>query len=180
MVSSQSNRATFITSIKAFMAKYKFQGKSMSFHIYALLTEVGVDLDWEVPQNSGDKTGYLALVKEMNAAFAGTSFKTSIAFPVDYGDMFWIDAKGMEPYLDSIGYMAYDQGNADGTVSAHTDIIKTAEHALPFWFAGVNPAKINLGLASYGRGFTLAGKANSSMINIPWFEVYWIDRTYDY
>jgi len=142
MVSSQANRAKFITSMKAYMTKWGFQG---------------VDLDWEVPQTNGDKGGYLALVKEMNTAFAG-AFKISIAFPVDYGDMFWIDAKGMAPYLDSIGYMAYDQRNADGTVSAHTDVVKTAEHALPFWFAGVDPAKINLGLASYGRGFTLASK----------------------
>lgn len=142
MVSSQSNRAKFIASIKSFMTKWGFQG---------------VDLDWEVPQSSGDKAGYLALVKEMSASF-GSAFKISIAFPVDYGDMFWIDAKGMEPFLDSIGFMAYDQKNPDGTVSAHTDVVKTAEHALPLWFAGINPAKINLGLASYGRGFTLASK----------------------
>jgi chitinase len=81
-----------------------------------------------------------------------------MAFPVDYGDMFYIDAKGMEPYLDWIGYMAYDLRNPDGTVAAHTNILKIENNALPFWFSGIPPAKLNLGLASYGRGFTLASK----------------------
>jgi len=142
MVSTKTTRAKFIASIKMFMTKWGFQG---------------VDLDWEAPNNIADREGYLSLVKEMKTAFA-SGFKISMAMPVDYGDMFWIDAKGMAPHLDSIGYMAYDQKNPDGTVSAHTDLVKTAEHALPLWAAGVDPAKINLGLASYGRGFTLASK----------------------
>ncbi|KAH8599117.1 glycoside hydrolase superfamily [Bisporella sp. PMI_857] len=140
MVSSASNRARFITSLKSFMSKYGFQG---------------VDLDWEVPLNEADRDGYTALVKEMKTSFAG-AFKISIAFPVDYGDMFYIDAKGMEPYLDWIGYMSYDLRNPDGTVAAHTDIQKIQNNALPFWFSGIPASKLNLGLASYGHGYTLA------------------------
>ena len=142
MVSSQANRAKFIASITVFLTKWGFQG---------------VDLDWEVPQNSADQSGYLELVKEMNSSFAG-KFKISIAFPYDYGDMFYIDAKGMAPFLDSIGLMAYNQKNTNGSVSSHTDITKTADHAMPLWFAGIDPSKVNLGIASYGRGFTLAGE----------------------
>ena len=147
MVSTSANRAKFIASLKAFLVKYGFQG---------------VDLDWEVPQNNADKTGYTALVKEMKASF-GTTYKISIAFPVDFGDMFYIDAKGMEPYLDFIGFMSYDLKNADGTVSAHTDITKIESAALPFWFSAIPPAKLNLGLASYGRGFTLASTSCATL-----------------
>lgn len=93
----------------------------------------------------------------MNTAFAG-NFGISIAFPVDYGDMFWIDAKGMEPFINWFGFMAYDLKNPDGTVTAQTDILKIQNDALPLWFDGLDPGNINLGLASYGRGFTLAGK----------------------
>lgn len=120
-----------------------------------LTTPQGVDLDWEVPLNEADKNGYTALAKELRASF-GTTYKISLAFPVDYGDMFYVDAKGMEPHLDWIGYMAYDLKNADGSVAAHTDIVKLQNNALPFWFSGIPPAKLNLGLASYGRGYTLA------------------------
>jgi chitinase len=140
MVSTSANRAKFITSLKAFLVKYGFQG---------------VDLDWEVPLNAADKAGYTALAKELRASF-GTTYKISMAFPVDYGDMFYIDAKGMEPYLDWIGYMSYDIKNPDGTVAGHTDIVKIEDMALPFWFSGIPPAKLNLGLASYGHGYTLA------------------------
>jgi chitinase len=110
-----------------------------------------------VPQNQADQDGYVALVKEMKADY-GDSFGMSIAFPVDYGDMFWIDLKGMEPYLNWIGYMSYDIRNPDGSIRAHTDITKIEANALPIWFDGINPAKLNLGLASYGKGFTISGK----------------------
>jgi len=121
-----------------------------------LIEATGVDLDWEVPTSQADKEGYVALVKEMKADY-GTSFGMSIAFPVDYGDMFYIDAKGMEPYLNWIGYMSYDIGNPDGSIRAHTDITKVEANALPIWFDGIDPAKLNLGLASYGKGFTIKG-----------------------
>lgn len=98
---------------------------------------------------------YVSLVKEMKAKY-GTTYGISIAFPQDFGDMFWIDAKGMAPYLNWIGYMSYDISNPDGSLTAHTDITKIENHALPFWFDGIDPAKLNLGLASYGRGFTVA------------------------
>lgn len=100
-------------------------------------------------------TGYVSLVKEMNSAFAG-NFGISVAFPIDYGDMFWIDGNGMQPYINWFGFMAYDLKNPDGSVAAQTDILKIQNDALPLWFDGLDPSKINLGLASYGRGYTLA------------------------
>ncbi|KAG9248769.1 putative chitinase [Calycina marina] len=145
-LSGSANRAKFITFIKAWMLKYGLQG---------------VDLDWGVPGSPADKSGYRALVKEMSTSL-GTTCKISMAFPVDCGDMFWIDSAGMVPYLDSIGLITYDQSNADGTVSAHTSIVTIASNTLLLRFDTVPPAKLNLGLATYSRGFTLGSTSYST------------------
>lgn len=95
----------------------------------------------------------------MKTAFAG-AYGISIAFPADYEGMFWIDAKAMEPSLDWIGFMAYDIIGSSTVVAAHTDITVIASDILPLWFDDFPPAKINLGLASYGRGYTLTSSKN--------------------
>lgn len=41
-------------------------------------------------------------------------------------------------------------------VSGQTDIREISGDTAPLWFDGLDPAKINFGLAMYGRGYTLA------------------------
>jgi len=43
-------------------------------------------------------------------------------------------------------------------VRAQTSIIDIESSTLPLWYDGVPPSKINLGIAYYGRGFTLSDK----------------------
>lgn len=44
-------------------------------------------------------------------------------------------------------------------VRPQTDIREIDEGLLPLWFAGIDPAKVVLGLAYYGRGYTLSDPA---------------------
>lgn len=98
MVSSAANRAAFIQSLILFMEKYGFQG---------------ADLDWEYPGDAkrggrkGDADNLVLLVKELRAAF-GTRFGLSLTLAPDYWYLRGFKPKAMEPYVDFMGFMAYD------------------------------------------------------------------------
>ena len=91
---------------------------------------------------------------------------SSILAP-DYWYLRGFDPKAMEPYVDFFGFMGYDlhgYWDADirtlgSTVRPQTDIREIDKGLLPLWFAGVNPAKVNFGMAYYGRGYTLSDPA---------------------
>lgn len=48
-------------------------------------------------------------------------------------------------------------------VRAQTDIREIANDTVPLWFDGLDPKKINFGLAAYGRGYTLADPECNSL-----------------
>ncbi|ORX99883.1 glycoside hydrolase superfamily [Clohesyomyces aquaticus] len=153
LCSSAANRAAFIQSLKVFMPKYGFKG---------------VDLDWEYPVaperggNPEDTQNFVLLVQEMRAAF-GSAFGISLTLAPDYWYLRYFDAKAMESSVDFFGFMAYDlHGPWDKTqltitpvVRGQADIQEIANDTKPLWFDDLNPAKINFGLALYGRGYTL-------------------------
>ena len=140
-----------------FMSKYGFQG---------------VDIDWEYPgllERGGkraDTQNFVTLVREMKEAFNG-KYGLSLTLAPDYWYLRFFDAKAMEPYVDMFGFMAYDlHGPWDSEtrtlgsiVRGQTDIREIYNDTLPLWFDELNPAKINFGLAYYGRGYTLADPA---------------------
>ncbi|KAK0114603.1 hypothetical protein ONS95_014088 [Cadophora gregata] len=152
--STAANRAAFISSLIPFMDQYGFQG---------------VDIDWEYPGDPkrggkpADTANFVLLLKEMRAAF-GTKYGITMAIAPDYWYLRWFDAKAMEPYVDWFGFMAYDlHGSWDSDVMTlgsivrgQADIREIKNNTMPLWFAGLNPQKLNFGLANYGRGYTLA------------------------
>lgn len=82
-----------------------------------------------------------------------------------------MDPKEMEQYVDWFGFMAYDLHGAwdaevktiGALVRPQTDLREITNNTLPLWFDKLNPTKVNLGLAYYGRGFTLTDKSCNYM-----------------
>ncbi|KAI0552393.1 hypothetical protein F4679DRAFT_535452 [Xylaria curta] len=154
IVASATNRATFIASLKSFMAKYGFQG---------------IDIDWEYPGapdrsgKPGDTANFVTLLKEMRASF-GTSYGISATIPASYWYLRWFDPINMAPYVDFFNLLSYDlHGPWDKTVVdigpviiGQTNIPELYNWTLPLWYDKVDPGKINMGLAYYGRGYTVA------------------------
>lgn len=95
----------------------------------------------------------------------------------------------MEPYLDFIGFIAYDlhgswdtdvkvlgefseldvthvhidQQSIGSVVRPQTDITEIYRNLKPLWFDGVDPAKINMGLVYYGRTYKFADSSCGTM-----------------
>ncbi|KAF5664348.1 chitinase 3 [Fusarium heterosporum] len=158
MVSTKANRAAFIASVRDYMDEYGF---------------TGVDLDWEYPgepkrggRKLADTRNLSMLLREMRAAY-GTKYGISLTLAPDYWYLRWFDAKAMEPYVDFFGFMAYDlHGSWDSDVltlgkiiRGQADIREIHNNTIPLWFAGLDPKKINFGLAMYGRGYTVSDKS---------------------
>ncbi|KAM7188895.1 hypothetical protein V8F33_010342, partial [Rhypophila sp. PSN 637] len=154
MTASAAARKAFIASVMSFRDKYGFQG---------------VDLDWEYPGSPerggqrADTQNLVLLVKEMRAAF-GTKYGISMAIAPDYWYLRWFDPAAMQDSVDWFGFMSYDlHGSWDADVKTlgsivrgQTDIQEISNNTLPLWYDGLDPAKINFGVAYYGRGYTLS------------------------
>ena len=107
----------------------------------------------------------------MRQAF-GSRFGLSLTLAPDYWYLRWFDAKAMEDSVDFFGFMAYDlHGSWDSDVKTlgklvrgQADIREIDNDTTPLWFDRLNPAKINFGLAMYGRGYTLADPSCNSLL----------------
>ncbi|KAF1994264.1 glycoside hydrolase family 18 protein, partial [Amniculicola lignicola CBS 123094] len=153
MVSTQGNRAKFAASAVRFMDRYGFQG---------------LDLDWEYPgtkerggNENHDTENQISLVVELRNAFGNKYGLSSILAP-DFWYLRKMDPRAMMDQVDFFNFMGYDLHGAwdagIGTIGAkirpHTDIREIDQGLTPLWFNGVDPKKVNLGMALYGRGYT--------------------------
>lgn len=150
-----AKRAAFIRSAKSFMDQYGFQG---------------IDLDWEYPGDPGrggkraDIQNFVLLLREMRAAY-GTAYGISLTLAPDYWYLRWFDGKGLEPYVDHFGFMAYDlHGFWDADVDAlgsivrgQADVREIYNNTIPLAYDDLDFSKIVFGVAWYGRGYTLSG-----------------------
>jgi len=136
----------------------------------------GADIDWEYPGDAdrggrrGDADNLVLLVKEMKAAFGGR-FGISLTLAPDYWYLRGFKPAEMQDYVDFMGFMSYDlHGPWDADVQTlgskvrpQTDITEIEKGLIPLWFDGVDPSKINLGLAYYGRTYKLSNPSCGSM-----------------
>ncbi|OAL04713.1 glycoside hydrolase, partial [Phaeosphaeriaceae sp. SRC1lsM3a] len=157
MTASQQNRKAFIDSLKEFCSEWGFKG---------------VDIDWEWPGHesrggrSGDGANQVQFVKEMREAF-GTSFGIGVVIPAQYDYMKNLDPKGLESHVDMMTMLTYDfHGAWDMTIPGlgpkikpHTDLKEIEESFKLLWSSNIDPEKVNMGIANYGRGYTVADKS---------------------
>ncbi|KAF2994459.1 hypothetical protein E8E14_002478 [Neopestalotiopsis sp. 37M] len=154
MVSTATNRAVFIHSALQFMRTYGFDG---------------IDIDWEYPAASdregvaADTANFVSFLKELKVVL-GSNYGISVTLPSSYWYLQGFDVVSMEPYVDWFNLMSYDiHGKWDGNspytqaiVQPHTNLTEIIEGLDLLWRNNIKPSKVVLGLAFYGRSFTLS------------------------
>ena len=165
MVNNEDSLQKFIDGSVEFLRQYKFDG---------------LDLDWEYPTKRGnsretDKIKFTSLCQGLAEAFKKeTPVNTGntrliLTAAVSAGEATINSAYEVEKlgaHLDTLHLMSYDlHGAWEGKTGHHTSMQATdpssVASGLNVWIKrGFPSSKIALGLATYGRSFTLKNKIN--------------------
>ncbi|KAJ5705359.1 hypothetical protein N7536_001048 [Penicillium majusculum] len=158
MAATSKGRKSFSKNLLEFMQKYGFDG---------------VDLDWEYPVASerggmkDDKDNYVLLIKALREEFddSGESYGITFTTPSSYWYLQHFDVPGMlDAGADWTNVMSYDlhgvwDKNDDwigSVMHGHTNMTEIIEALDLFWRVGVDPSKVVMGVAFYGRSFTMS------------------------
>ncbi|KAK2846373.1 hypothetical protein FQN49_005787 [Arthroderma sp. PD_2] len=143
-------------SLTSFLATYNFDG---------------VDLDWEYPA-AADRSGrpedfenFPKFMANLKNALKGTGGRDhiSITLPASYWYLQHFNLKKLAPSVDYFNVMSYDlhgrwdKGNqwTGNFLNSHTNMTEVDKALELIWRNDVNPEKVVLGLAFYGRAFTV-------------------------
>lgn len=150
-----SKRWGFATNLYRFMVEYGFDG---------------VDFDWEYPGapdrggTEADVANYPKLLHAVKGTFVGEGANFGLTFtaPSSYWYLRWFDLPGLMEYADAVNLMSYDlhgvwdsHDNIGPYVYSHTNLTEIDKALSLFWRNNVSPSRVNLGLAFYGRTYTL-------------------------
>nr|CAD7256216.1 unnamed protein product [Timema shepardi]CAD7574969.1 unnamed protein product [Timema californicum] len=160
-------RATFVDNVVNFVIKYGFDG---------------FDLDWEYPGLRGgastDKEAFSKLLKELRPKFDELGLLLTAAVAAGAASVATAyDVPALSTYLDFINVMTYDlHGSWDGITgqnaplyassvdTTETELTLNVDYAIKNWInLGADPAKIVLGMGTYGRTFTLTDSSNNGV-----------------
>ncbi|KAM0203337.1 hypothetical protein ACHAQI_010398 [Fusarium lateritium] len=135
----------------------------------------GVDFDWEYPGSAGsagssaDTANYVEFLKVMRAKIGKSGKTMSVALPAAYWYLKPFAVKDMAVLVDYIVYMTYDlhgqwdYGNTmispgcpnGNCLRSHVNKTETLDSLAMITKAGVDPAKVVIGISSYGRSFKM-------------------------
>ncbi|XP_049878744.1 acidic mammalian chitinase-like [Pectinophora gossypiella] len=162
VVNNDTLRATLINTMVSFVEEHDLDG---------------VDLDWEYPAQRGgadsDKEQFVVLVKELKAALGSKLLTAAVAVTQSNIDLSY-NVTELNKYLDYFHLMNYDYHGSWETVTGVvaplyaqlTDAAGTnlnVNHSVYTWIEnGASPSKLVLGLAAYGKTFTLTSLDNTS------------------
>lgn len=162
-----AKRAVFIKSVKQFLQTWKFYD--------------GIDIDWEFPGGGGanpnlgsaqDKATYTTLMKELRqmldelSAETGREYELTTAIGAGADKIANVDYNAAQRYLDHIFLMSYDfYGAFDLKNLGHQTALDAPAHKPDTRYTtrngvnalleqGVEPGKIVVGAAMYGRGWS--------------------------
>ncbi|CAH1980289.1 unnamed protein product [Acanthoscelides obtectus] len=167
VAASPSLRNTFVQSALKFVLDQGFDG---------------FDLDWEYPARRGgsptDKVNYVTLIKELKSAFEehGLLLSAAVSATGETIDTSY-NVTALSQYLDMINVMSYDLHGSWDKVTGHnaplypSNLDNTADSkelnlvsCAEAWLSrGASRSKLNLGLAFYGRSFTLSDAQNNGL-----------------
>ncbi|KAF7165321.1 hypothetical protein CNMCM5623_009526 [Aspergillus felis] len=155
---STSQQNAFFKSLTQFMTTYGF---------------TGIDIDWEYPA-AGDRNGrdadyanYPKFLAQLKKALAEYKFGLSITLPTSYWYLQHFDLESIDPSVDWFNFMSYDlHGTWDmgsewtgAYLNAHTNLTEITTALDLLWRNNIKPSKVNMGMAFYGRSFTLASSS---------------------
>jgi len=154
MANNPAKRAFFVNSVVKFVRQYEFDG---------------FDLDWEYPAQRGgaasDKAAFSQLLKELRGEFDkyGLLLTAAVASVEASASLSYI-IPDLNQYLDFINIMTYDMHGSWDPVTGHSAPLFpgpvnngfTVDQSIQYWIReGASREKINMGIGTYGRTFTL-------------------------
>ncbi|CAG8546191.1 656_t:CDS:2 [Ambispora gerdemannii] len=126
----------------------------------------GLDLDWEFPKDKTESKFYVTLLRELRFALdlyakikhEKEKYLLTVAVPADPEFYKVLFLKEMNKYVDIFNLMTYDfsgewEQPADHQANLYGDGLSGDQAVMDYIKAGVDPAKITLGVPMYGRSF---------------------------
>ncbi|BCS04193.1 glycoside hydrolase family 18 protein [Aspergillus luchuensis] len=157
LAASTSNQNKFFNSLTKFMSTYDLDG---------------VDIDWEYPA-ADDRSGrpedfdnFPKFLKNLKAALKRTGGRDglSITLPASFWYLQHFDIGNMKKSVDFFNIMTYDlhgtwdKGNkwTGEFLDAHTNLTEIKASLDLLWRNNIPPDQVVLGIAFYGRAYTIA------------------------
>ena len=148
---TEKTRMAFAQSVVTFLELYEFDG---------------IDIDWETPlaeEKGGSPENFerfVALAEEIRLAFESSAkkFIFTITLPPTDWELLDYDIVGLSKHVDWFNLMSFDYHtpeNIPKTVGAHSDL-KLIDSVIFELLKGTISTKFVLGMAAYGRTYTLA------------------------
>ncbi|KAL4802540.1 glycoside hydrolase superfamily [Aspergillus unguis] len=148
---SEESQKAFARSLLSMMMKYGFDG---------------VDIDWEYPMAEEDYKNFPRWMKNLRSLLhsSGKKYGISLTLPASYSYLQHFDVKKLEDSVDWFNVKAYDMhgtwAKGDASVgpfiNAHTNLTEIKHSMDLLWRNGIDPDKVVMGMAYYGRSFTIA------------------------